>query len=180
MTSPRTTRPIALSALALSVALLSGCVSAPGPTPSPTAAFASEEEAFAAAEETYRAYTEALNKVDTTDPDTFEALYDFSRGDFEASDRETFSMMHAEGYRIAGTTKVLHFAGVEASHDFETATARVCLDVSDVTVTDSTGESVVNPNRPNIYALEVTFVSQPPRMLIDSATTQEDEACGSA
>ena len=48
--------------LAASVVALTGCLgSAPDPTPTPTAVFTSEEEAFAAAEETYRAYIDAVN-----------------------------------------------------------------------------------------------------------------------
>lgn len=56
----RRTRP-ALVAVAIAV-LLTACTPQPGPSPSPsTTGFANEEEAFAAAEATYRAYVDALN-----------------------------------------------------------------------------------------------------------------------
>src|SRR5690606_26029635 len=50
-----------MTALVLAAVSLSACAPTPTPTPTPTAAFASEEEAFAAAEEVYRAYNDAGN-----------------------------------------------------------------------------------------------------------------------
>ncbi len=77
-------------ALAMVVPLATGCQ--PDPAPSPTGpAFATEEEAFAAAEETYRAYVDALNQVDLSDPETFEAVYAWTTGDANASERKTLS-----------------------------------------------------------------------------------------
>ena len=47
--------------IALAIATtVSACTPEPAPTPTPTG-FASEDEAFRAAEETYRAYVDALN-----------------------------------------------------------------------------------------------------------------------
>src|SRR5688500_5990965 len=66
-------RSVALAAPALVTGLLAGCAGDPEPAET-THGFASEEEAFAAAEETYRAYVDALNQVDLSDPETFEPV----------------------------------------------------------------------------------------------------------
>ena len=70
-------------ALALALGLTTGCQPEPRRHPS-APAFANEEEAFAAAEETYRAYVDALNQVDLSDPETFEAVYAWTTGDANA------------------------------------------------------------------------------------------------
>lgn len=154
-----------------------GCSPTPEPEPTPTPAFASEEEAFAAAEETYRALTAALNNIDASDPATFEPLYALSSGDFEKADREAYSNMHAEGYVIAGQTVIVSFDGIESDSTHTTVVAEVCLDVSGVTVVDAHGVSQVSSDRPDRYALLVTFVSSGNRMLTDSAEVNEAAKC---
>ncbi len=166
-----------LGALALSGAALVGCTPEAEPTPTPTAAFASEEEAFAAAEEVYRALTAAVNDVDPSKTETFEAVYELSSGTFEEADRENYSTMHAEGHKISGDATVLSFTGTSSTAPFTHVEALVCLDVSDVTVTDASGNSLVNPNRPDIYALTVGFEHDGERLLVDSAERTEDQAC---
>jgi hypothetical protein len=168
------TRTAALTSVLL---LLVGCAPDPQPSATPTPAFASEEEAFAAAEATYREFTARLNELDTADPSTFEPLFDLSSGDFEAADREAYSAMHADGMTIQGQTIVTSFVGTLAIEPFETVTANVCLDVSDVTVTDSEGNSQVDPSRPDVYALNVTFVREHARLTIDSASRTSDVQC---
>lgn len=170
---------LAACCVALSVIGLLGCSPAPEPEPTPTPAFASEEEAFAAAEETYRALTAALNRIDTRDPGTFEPLYALSSGDFEEADREAYSRMHEEGYVIAGETVVISFEGRTFDSTRLTVVADVCLDVSQVTVVDAQGISQVSPDRPDRYALLVTFVGEGDRMLTDSAEVNEDGECAS-
>lgn len=177
MTRRRTRLPSSACALALAGAALIGCSPTPEPTPTATPAFASEEEAFAAAEETYRAYNDALNRVDISDPRTFEPLYALSSGSFEKADRENFSTLHAERHRIAGDAVVLSFVGRDVGPGFESVTATVCLDVSDVSVTNLEGVSVVNPNRPDVYAIEVALVDHSGQLLIDASSRAKDEAC---
>ncbi|MFK0241893.1 hypothetical protein ACIQTX_13640 [Microbacterium sp. NPDC090281] len=158
-------------------AVLAGCSPAPSPTPTPTAAFASEKEAFAAAEETYRAFTARLNQLDIADPATFEPLFALSSGEFEAADRKSYSAMHAEGFVIEGDTKVLSFQGVEAASPFDKVSAKVCLDVSAVTVTDSAGISQIDANRPNVYSLDVVFVADQSSLTIDSVSVNKEAKC---
>ncbi|MFF1541899.1 hypothetical protein ACFVWL_17640 [Microbacterium sp. NPDC058269] len=163
--------------MAAVVVMLAGCTPTPAPTPTPTAAFASEEEAFAAAEETYRAYTDALNAVDPTNPETFESTYAFSSGGVQKADRENFSMMHAEGYSIDGSAVVTRFVGQTTKESSELVTAIVCVDVSSVTVLDASGTSVVNPDRPDVYEIETTFRWDGVRLRVDEVERVEGDTC---
>lgn len=165
--------------LALAATTMSGCAPEPQPSPTPTPAFASEEEAFAAAEEVYRAYNEALNAIEPNDPRTFEDVYAFSSGTFAAADRENLSTMHAEGYTISGDAVVLSFTGEAAEEPYERVVATTCLDVSEVAVLDSSGASVVNPDRPPIYAIRLIFLATDEGLRIDSAERIEDLSCAS-
>ena len=68
-------RIASIAAAAAVVVMLSGCVAEPAPSPTPTSPFASEEEAFAAAEDTTRAYVDANNGVKDFDVWSFYAEY---------------------------------------------------------------------------------------------------------
>lgn len=167
-----------VAALTSALLLLAGCTPTPAPSPTPTPAFASEEEAFAAAEATFERYARALNGVDTSDPRTFEALLDLSSGSVEKADRENFSSMHAAGQMIDGETRILSFSGLSSDAPFRSVTAAACLDVSGVSVVNPDGSSVVNPNRPDVYALEITFQASPSgTLLVDSATPTDEFQC---
>jgi hypothetical protein len=132
---------------------MTGCTtSSPAPTSTPTG-FATEAEAFAAAEATYRAYVDASNAVDTADPSTFAAVFEATGGEFNASARESLSEMHAEGTVVIGESTYSNAMLVE--WDPPTASIAVCLDVSDVRVTDSAGQSLVSPDRPPIQSIAV-------------------------
>lgn len=172
-TSP--TPVAALGLLLLAGATLAGCSPAPEPTPSPTAAFASEEESFAAAEETYRAYIDAFNAVDLQDPSTFDAIHAHTTGDYQTSEREQLSELNAEGYVRSGAIVVTAFAGLSASHDG--VMARTCEDVRDVELRDASGASLVDPGRPPRYALNVTFAIKDEKLRISKVEAVEDPAC---
>ncbi|MFB8190919.1 hypothetical protein ACFC14_16500 [Microbacterium sp. NPDC055988] len=166
------------AALTSALLLLVGCTPDPPPSPTPTPAFASEEEAFAAAEASFDRYTRALNGIDTSNPETFEALFDLSSGSVEKADRENFSSMHAEGQSIEGETRILSFSGLRSDVPLRSVTAAVCLDVGNVSVVNPDGTSAVNPNRPDVYALEVTFqATQAGTLLVDSATPTDEFEC---
>lgn len=164
---------------ALSLAALAGCTPEPISSPTPTPAFASEAEAFAAAEEVYRAYNDALNAVDPSDPATFEPLFDLSSGPFEEADRKNLSFMHAEGHMISGDAVVLSFTGhtADAESRFREVSAQICLDVSAVEITDAGGASVVTPGRPDVYSLDVTFELHDDDFTIDVAKRSEESIC---
>ncbi|AXL12720.1 hypothetical protein DXT68_11650 [Microbacterium foliorum] len=154
-----------------------GCSPGPSPTPTPTPAFTDEADAFAAAEKVYRAYNDALNEVDPADPETFAPLYALSSGNFEAADRENFSVMHAEGHEISGSARIVSFTGISATPAFDEVVATACLDVSDVRIADRDGASLVSETRPDIYPLNLTFLASAGKVTIDSASKTEDNSC---
>ena len=169
----------AAAAGAVLVVALAGCGTPEPSKPTPTPVFSSEEEAFAAAEETYRAYVDALNQVDLSDPNTFEPIYDLTTGDANAGARKTFSRMHAEGLIVSGPTVA---AVVEPRQmgggDPISVELAVCLDVSEVTVTDAAGASAVSPNRPDVQSILVTIEFEQedePHGLISSIDGREGE-----
>ncbi len=167
-----------LALLVLAGATLSACTPAPEPSPTPTAAFASEEEAFAAAEEVYRAYIEASNAVDFQDPSTFEPLAEFTAGDYFSDEREQLSEMNARGYIRGGEIKIVEFRPTSAELS-GIVTARVCSDVSGTTFTDANGEDLVPPDRPNRSALDLTFESIDDALFLTAAKPVDDDSCAS-
>lgn len=139
--------------------LVTGCAPQPEPVES-QGPFATEEEAFAAAEETYRNYVEALNAVDLSDPETFEPVYEWTTGAANAEARESFSQWHADGWRVNGAS-VIQLAEpslADASDTTYSVELAVCLDVSAVTLVDEEGQSAVSPDRPSVQSMLVTVV----------------------
>ncbi|KAA9135880.1 hypothetical protein [Microbacterium caowuchunii] len=173
---------VLVAAFALvTIAATAGCTpSAPTPSPTPSG-FADEAEAFAAAEETYRAYVDALNRVDLSDPATFEDVYRWTTGDAYAGERESLSTMHANGWTVTGETVVERFVGSEFLSRDATIRAYVCSNVSGVTVMDASGEPQTAADRPPVFELEVIFVgADEPRtgLLISRSQAVEISRCG--
>jgi len=157
MVPRRTTIPVA----ALLIAVVTACAPTPAPTPTPSptsTGFASEEAAFAAAEDTFREYINAANAVDLADPTTFEATYAWTTGDEYVTQREQLTQMHSLKWTLSGVTTFDGFKGVDVNVQTSAVTALVCLDVSDVTMVDETGASVVPPDRPPRQAHELEFL----------------------
>ncbi|MDJ1115180.1 hypothetical protein [Microbacterium dauci] len=158
-------------------ALLAGCAPSPAPTPTPTG-FASEEEAFAAAEATYRAYVDALNEVDLADPATFEPVYALTSGELNDLDRKSFSEMHASGTLVSGRTEVLSIEGSQVSDD--SITLDVCTDVSDVHVVDADGNSLVSDDRKDLQSTRVSVAQVDELLALTKIEPRaEDEPCAS-
>ena len=149
----------ATAALLLALAV-TGCTPDPAPSPSPTG-FASEEEAFAAAEATYRAYVDALNQVDLSEPATFEPVYAWTTGDVNATDRKSLTAYHADNVTVAGESQIKLMLLSDQSSDLDAPALAVCLDVSDIDVRNAEGQSLVSDSRPDIQKLTVTFASSP-------------------
>lgn len=149
-------RSTRFAALAVTLLLLVSCTPEPAPTPTPTPAFASEEEAFAAAEATYRAYANASNATDLRDPQSFEPVFAWLRGDALSAARENYAQLHANDMTRTGDTTFDSFTSV--SYRDPVVTARLCLDVSRVELVDTNGASVVPTDRPSRQPLEVQFI----------------------
>jgi hypothetical protein len=167
-------------ALALVIGVATGCQ--PQPEPSVSApAFTTEEEAFAAAEETYRAYVDALNQVDLSDPETFEAVYAWTTGDANAGARKSFSEMHAKDWTVSGVNSFDSFAPTSySSESAAVVRAAVCLDVSDVDVTNSSGDSVVPLTRRDRQPAVVTFAvsDTDTGLAISASDATNEQTCG--
>ncbi|CAH0167801.1 hypothetical protein SRABI121_01673 [Microbacterium sp. Bi121] len=159
-----------LALLAVAGATLSACTPAPAPSPTPTAAFASEEEAFAAAEETYRAYNDASNGGDDT--------ADFLTGAALDSDIETKRYLKENNLTLSGQSEIVSFSGTSADLDrLSRIQARVCLDVSDSRVIDKNGNDVTPSNREDRWVLNVALTGTPDEILITNSTVAEGKSC---
>jgi hypothetical protein len=148
---------ITLAGIGLAL-VIAGCTPEPADTEQ-TPAFSSEDEAFAAAEATYREYVKALNAVDLRDPGTFEGVYAWTTGELLQSDRKSFSGWHANGLTKTGRAHISSVHGSSANHRTGTVELWVCYDVSDVDIVDTTGESLVDPVRPPMQPLLLTLVA---------------------
>ncbi|NKF30943.1 hypothetical protein HER21_31305, partial [Pseudomonas sp. BGM005] len=97
----------AVAALPVLLSLLGGCAP-PNPSqimaPTPIPAFASEAEAFAAAEDVYRAYNEAGNT--RADDERF------LTGRALSNDLETKRLLDENGLEVVGASDVVSFKGV--------------------------------------------------------------------
>jgi hypothetical protein len=171
-------RSVALAALIAVTLSVSGCSGSPEPVET-TPGFSSEEEAFAAAEETYRAYVDALNQVDLSDPETFEPVFALTTGDFESTERTNLSTMHADGWAVKGESLIRHLEPQSASPDFSSVKLIACIDVTRVQLVDETGVSMVGEDRPPIQSLLVHLTSggSAARYSIAEVTGGEVESC---
>lgn len=162
--------------VALCAVLISGCAPQPTSDATPVPTFTSDADAFAAAEATYRAYVDALNQVDLADPETFEAVYAWTTGDFNASEREGFSQMHADGWRVGGRSLVLRTQPATGDEGVELL---ACVDVSGITLENADGVSQVSPERPARYAMSVEFEfgSTETGLIVSDVTAVESSAC---
>lgn len=148
-------RPLRSAALAgLIVLLVAGCTPDRG-LDEPAPLFTSEAEAFAAAEQTYRAYVDALNAVDLSDPRTFEPVYALTTGDANAGERESLSRMHADGWSVSGTTVVESVHRETAASDLTQVRLSSCNNVSSILLVDAMGHSKVGATRPAVQSVAI-------------------------
>lgn len=165
-----------LTALAaLAAAALTGCAADPAPIETTPAAL-SDAEAFAAAEETYRAYVDALNAVDLSNPSTFEPVYALTTGDVNADFRTSFSEMHANGWTVSGESVVRSLTPIERQ-SVSDVTLEACLDVTEVAVRDDSGTSVVEPDRADIQLVTAHLVEDGGWQINGLSSQDGQQAC---
>jgi hypothetical protein len=141
---------VAAGALALST---SGCLGKPEPTPTPTVAFATDEEAFAAAEETYRAYVDALN-ARKLDENSLPDPIDFTFGEALEDELRANEIIKEADLAVVGNSQVVDVT--PGRHvPAESTTIDVCIDSSETRVLDSDGEDVTPEDRDERVLLEV-------------------------
>lgn len=168
--------PIA-AALVLGLGALAGCSPTPEPSPSPTAAFASEEEAYAAAEETYRAYIAAVNAEragdDAIDP------HSFLTGKVLEAEIRSADELETAGTHIEGVTVVSSFLGTatDLASPVAVVRAQVCLDITDARAINGDGIDVTVDGRSDIYGVDVTLTGSSSALLISEYEIATDAEC---
>lgn len=168
----------ALSAGLLTLGMLSACTPAPEPDPKPTksALFASDEEAFKAAEETYQAYTDALNNVDTTDPKTFEPILNWTTGKASSALKKSLSELHAEEVKLTGSTSITSTTPLSSNLQTGDVSIHICADVSKTDVLDANGRSLVPDGRVPIQSILVDLVAARTETGLRISSTTGDDA----
>lgn len=152
---------LTIAALTLSaLTLLTACATEPELDPTPTG-FATEEEAFEAARETYEAYIEALNAADPAQPETIEPMYEWLEDDALAAARVEFTGMTAEGWSKSGDAVVTLISPHSFSDSDPIVAADVCLDVSNVEAVDENDTSVVHEDRSDTQPMQIRFNVSP-------------------
>lgn len=157
-----------IAAVLISAAIgLAGCTPDPAPQPTPTPLFASEAEAFTAAEQVYRDYTDASNerrdgKADA-DPQNFlsgQALED---------DINAQRTLRAKRLKVVGPNRVTSFRAFDYDQARGQIGADVCIDVTESRVLDDSGEDVTPSSRASLVALHVVMTQEHDRLQITSA-----------
>ena len=163
--------------LMLAVMLFSACSPAPEPTRTPTPAFASEEEAFTAAKETYAAYMEAGNAriAGASSPNP----QDFLIGAALEADVDGVRFLREQGLHLTGTGALAAFTGVEVDQagGHASVIAIACLDTTGVRVIDAAGSDVTPPDRKEVVAQLVEFVGEGGKLQITAESDAEDDEC---
>lgn len=161
----------------IGMSILAGCTSELAPDPTPNASFSSEEEAFAAAEEVYRTYNDAVNAERAGRPsgDSF----DYLTGLVLEQEIRTAQELRDAGVHIDGSTRIVKFQAVTADIDVVVAevTANVCLDLSGVRAIDASGADVTATGRSDTYAVEVRFTGDHESLLIAEYEVRTDIEC---
>jgi hypothetical protein len=144
--------------------LLAGCgggdpIPTLPPTPTATPIFASEEEALAAAEDAYAAYSEMSDAISSDgglDPERIAPFVTKAQFEREVETAEYFS---SRGLRAVGSPSVTYFELQQFSESAGVAeiVVYVCLDVSETTVLDASGADVTPADREPVVPLEVAF-----------------------
>ncbi|MCC4907569.1 hypothetical protein [Microbacterium sp. cx-59] len=153
---------------------LAACTTpAPAPTPSATG-FTDEAEAFAAAEETYRAYVDALNRR-REDPTGNPTPEQFLSGNALDSDVDSQRQLDEAGLRITGASSVERV--LPSTFELpDQVSIVVCLDSSETRVVDDSGQDKTPADRATVSRLSVDLVRDSDVWLIsDSQLIGEDQ-----
>lgn len=166
--------------LLASLVLTTGCSgSAPSASPAPATRTpapietASDEAAFREAEATYRAYVDALNAVDLSDPATFEPVFALTTGELERESRASFAQMQEAGWRVTGRSMIT-LLQPQSREGLKTRLS-VCLDVADVVVLDAADVVVTEPTRNPIQMLTIEITQNKGQASVSGVGTRSHE-----
>lgn len=166
---------LCVAAAVFTVALVAGCTPQPEPDASQQP-FATEEEAFAAAEETYRNYVDALN-ARRADPTASPNPQVFLTGQALEADIRSQQELDQRGIRIEGPTEIVSLVGTSTDLGDGSAQLLVCLDSSSTRVVDSAGRDVTPPDRAELAALDIRVLIAGARPFIESSDPTTADQC---
>ena len=156
----------ALVVAALSLLALAGCVPdddpvIPGPLPSSTPIFASDEEALAAAEEAYGAYLAVSDQIIADGGQRPDRLLEVATQEVLDVEIEGYEQLVELGWHGVGASTLDHLT-LQSFDAFAVGgkaavTVYACVDVSGVDIQDSAGVSVVSADRPSRTPFQTTF-----------------------
>ncbi|MFB7844319.1 hypothetical protein [Microbacterium sp. NPDC056052] len=141
------------TAVVAAVIALAGCTPGPAPTPTPTPLFASEAEAFKAAEQVYRDYVDAANAQQNGAVDVDPQKY--LAGTALADDVRSVRDFEKSGLKITGTSMIKYFRAQSFEPKSDGVESLACLDVSQSRVVNSAGVDVTPNNRQSLVGLSV-------------------------
>jgi len=163
--------------LAAAAVMLSGCLApAPEPAPTSTAVFASEDAAFAAAEETYRAYVDAAN-ARRADPNAVPDPQDFLIGDALERDIDSRRELDELGLHLQGPSTVTAIAGVSADLVTGNVVTHACYDSTAARVVNEAGVDVTAADRDPTVMVEVTTTLSDGELMIVSMAPVDGDPC---
>lgn len=152
----RTSRLLTFSALC--AALLVGCTPEAAPTPSPSSStepvFASDEEALAAAEATYREFLAAVDEISHDGGLAPERVERFLSADL--FDNESTGYQRLRDNAWVGTGRISFSMTIREFSD-EFIDVYVCEDYSATDVLNREGQSVIRADGPTLWPFEVRF-----------------------
>lgn len=171
------TRSVTVVLVAIALSSLLGCAPEPAPVPTPTPAFASEEEAFAAAEEVYRAYNDAVNArsngTEGADPQRY------LTGLALEGDIDTQNLLSSSELHVSGMAVIEAFSGESADidGDLPTMIGIVCMDVSNVSLIDKSGADVTPLDRGQKIEQRVVFLGAGNALRISNESMVDGSTC---
>ncbi|MFU8947177.1 hypothetical protein ACLRGF_10655 [Mycetocola zhadangensis] len=176
-------RALAVSATLLVVAASVACTTpAPKPTPTPTAIFASEDEALAAATDTYEKYTAAFDEANSRGGSDMSSLESYVTPEHLA-DLNQPGRLEENGWHTSGVS-TFHVVGLDSVLDDGALVElglNLCRDISEVRVLSADGTDVTPADRLNVLPLTVHFVSHetsPERLIVSEIESWLDNpAC---
>ena len=176
MRNPSRRRPlhavVPSTVLLVSIGLLSGCMAAPAPTdtsaPSaaaPTAippAFASNEEALAAAMATYSAYLSAGDIAGKIGSDSWNKYLSMTTGTERDGEVSSQTRLEERGRSITGST-TFDSMTVQTSSGLDDGTwevrTYVCFDITNSSMIEADGQQVTDTGGPQRWPMVVRFVT---------------------
>jgi len=150
-----------------------------GPSPAPTAAFASEEEALAAAVAVYDRFNEISDEVGQSGGHDAERLGEVLVGEFLDASVEGYRGWAEKGWRQVGATSFRDASLQQYSAGPSAAVIiYICDDVTGADVVDSGGQSIVPADRVDINYFQVTFdLAEDGRLLVAARQRWDERTC---